>query len=171
MKTILYNTQTNQPLTNNNGQIVYYNDGFYINGKKPNYPNIIELEVEHAISPTYDSSTHKLVHNDFEADVANGKWTDSYSVEPLSTLELARNTWKYPEFSIKLVLDEDAAKLDEAKFHFTRLSAMGNPIELDKNSKKWHVWINQVESEYNDDYTTLLTSGKMTIQNKPSILD
>ncbi len=165
MKTILYNTD-NQELTH------HAKTGYYlVDGVRPTLPNNV-IELEWITSQVEASTTEVVESGQPSVDLENGFYYPiTYTVRNKTAAEIASEEWKYIDFRIKLIIDEDVAKSSVGVFHFMRFEKDGNPVEYDAVNKKWYVWINAIDLSYQSDYNALIQSGELTLENRPLILD
>jgi len=82
MYTLLYNTATQTPGPIRNGR-------YLVDGKPSILPDdIVELEVEEDIIPSYNTATQKLECSDYFADLNDKKWKRTYTVVDKTQQEL-----------------------------------------------------------------------------------
>ena len=199
MKTILYNTKTQEI-------IKHSNKGYYkVDGVRPNLPSyIVELIETEQVEPTnilkyqrlhwkrkvdlnkkeyrneftiidetppsYDTSTQYVITNVvFDETLKTNR--KEFTVVDLTAKELAAKEWKHVDYTKKLTIDEDVAKTSVGVFHFMRFEKNGNPVEYDNVNKKWYVWMQGIDPSYQEDYNALIQSGVLAIANRPAILD
>ena len=146
--------------------------GFYlVDGKRPQLNNgIAELVITEQAQPTFNTETEKIEFT-WVIDLNNGEYRKEYRVVALSVYEIAAKAWKHPEYSRKLIVDEFVAESGKGSKHFTRFNLKQNPMEYDELNNKIQIWIDGVDSKYQDELNSLLNEGLVTIETRPQILD
>lgn len=160
MKTILYNTVTQQV-------IHHANDGSYaVDGLPAILPSPwAQLNYIEESRPTYDAETHIAEKQEFTADVENSTYSNSWLVRPLTPTELNERAWPYTEYSIKLIVDESVLFTPEGNQYKSWLDLKGYPIEM--LDGKVNVWVNSIQPEHQAYVTLLETNNLLTIENAP----
>jgi hypothetical protein len=136
MQTLLYNKDT-QKITYHQPQ------GFYkVNGERPILPdNVVELTITRAIQPVFDGEIEKLERKEV-VDLENREYRTEWDIVPLSEQELLARTWKYPEYSKRLDVNENVLFTPMGSAYYAYLQLQGYPIEKDGTTIK--VWLDEI---------------------------
>lgn len=160
MKTILYNTVTQQVIHHaNHGS--YAVDGLPAILSSP----WVQLNYIEEPVPTYDAETHIAEKQKFTADVENNIYCDSWLVRPLTQTELNKRAWAYAEYSMKLIVDESVLFTPEGNQYKVWLDLKGYPIEMVDG--KINVWVDSIHPDHQAYATLLETNNLLTIENAP----
>ena len=164
MKTILYNTNT-QEITQ------HAKEGYYlVDGVRPTLPkDMVELTIVEETQPSYDPETQKIT-SDWVIDLTAKEYRKEFTVVNLTPKELAAKAWKHTDFSTKLIIDESVGGTPVGSKHFIRFENMGNPVEYDKANKQFSVWVNSLDTDYQNELQGFIDQGLITVENRPSLL-
>ena len=162
MKTVLYNTQT-QEVTHHKPEGYYMVDG----AQPAPLPNVVELVVINTPAPVFNPATHKI-SSAFVIDVPNLEYRLEYTLTPLTALELAVNDWQHLEFAQRLIINEEVIFSTDGNPFYAYYRLNGNPMQ--KVGNKVHVWINEVQQQHQTLFNYMQTAGLLILENRPAII-
>ena len=119
--------------------------------------------------PSYDPETQKIT-SDWVIDLTAKEYRKEFTVVNLTPKELAAKAWKHTDFSTKLIIDESVGGTPVGSKHFIRFENMGNPVEYNEANKQFHVWVKQIDTDYQSELQSFIDQGLITVENIPSLL-
>lgn len=169
MKTILYNTDTQQ--LEANGRV--FDGGYKIRSvaQKPFLPaHIKELEYIDATPPTFDAATHKIGGFEWVADLNAETYTKVWNVVALSAKELAAIEWEHPEWGKRLDVHGSVLFTQMGTAYRNYLNDKGYAVEMQADGN-YKVWIDTIEPSHQPYIDGLVNANLCTIHERPQILD
>ena len=137
------------------------------NHKDINYKGVIKqpwIELEYIVTerPSYDSAQYKLEES---VSISNGIYQKVFNLVPYTQLEKDLNSWKYPEYSRKLIVNGNVLFTLEGAAYKSYLDLKSYPMELvDGNI---HIWINTVEPQHQPFLDQLKSNNLLTEESIP----
>ena len=162
MITILYDTKSQEIKSKP------IKGGYFVYGQKPKLPkNWAELEVVYEGRPTYNSDTHKIERTE-GANLSDAKYVYGWDVVSLSAKELALKDWKHTGYIKRIVANK--AVTTQASGFFALFQVQGNPIDYDNSTGNVHVYVNEIEPQYQTTFTQMQQGFGVQIEDRPQII-
>jgi hypothetical protein len=158
MKTILYNTVTQQVILN-------CLNGYTVDGKpSPTYDkNIVELAVVETEVPEYNTETHS-VGSDYVLDVEAKTYTQVWSITAKTPYEIAMEGWQHPEYAKRIVAPMELIMNDIGIKMYGWFQINGFPVV--NKQPLVHLYCNVILAAHKSVIDSL--HGYITIEDRPT---
>jgi hypothetical protein len=139
MKTILFDTKTNQPVS-----LRRFNGGYNAEFPQATLPeNIIELQVIETPAPQ-PGENHKAILGEWAIDLELKTYTMQWEIVPLTEYELAEKEWVHAEYSKRITAPEFL--LMQFANVLTHFQAHGLPTKVTETTVQ--LWCNFIRPEH-----------------------